>query len=121
VFVLEDDPGLRAVLVDLLADEGLDVSTCDSVASLREAVKACPKSIVLADFWGTSHLELSTTERSEIMDLGSQAPTILLSGRVWAESATPDEIEVVSILRKPATLEDVVAQVRRCLAIAAGD
>ena len=60
-------------------------------------------------------------ERSEIIDLGSQAPTILLSGRVWAESATPDEIEVVSILRKPATLEDVVAQVRRCLAIAAGD
>ena len=121
VFVLEDDPGFRAVLVELLADEGLEVSTCDSVASLREAMQTCSKAVVVADFWGTSHHELSAIERSQIADLGSQAPTILLSGRAWAEAATPEELEVASILRKPVTLDDVVAQVRRCLAMVAGD
>jgi DNA-binding NtrC family response regulator len=117
VFVLEDDPGFRDVLVEFLVGEGLDVSICDTYASLCEAVKASPTAIVVADFWGASHRELSPVERAEIADLGSRAPTILLSGRAWAVAANAAELNVACILPKPPTLDDLLAQVRRCLAL----
>jgi DNA-binding NtrC family response regulator len=119
VFVLEDDPEFRRVLVELLEGEGFDVSTCDSYASLEEVTRTFPRAIVLADFWGTSHVELSSAERDQIRDLGRDRPTILLTGRTWAATARPEELNLVGILFKPPLLDDVVDHVRRCLTLIA--
>jgi DNA-binding NtrC family response regulator len=115
VFVLEDDPGFRDVLVEFLVGENLEVATCDSYTSLLAAVQGTSQAIVVADFWGASHRELSRAERAEIRDLGRRAPTILLSGRAWAGSADADELNLVCVLPKPPSLDDVLEQVRRCL------
>jgi len=117
VFVLEDDPGFRDILVEFLVGENLDVSTCDSYTSLVAAVRVTSQAIVVADFWGKSHRELSPAERAEIRDLGRRAPTILLSGRAWAGSAVADELNLVCVLPKPPSLDDVLEQVRRCLSL----
>jgi DNA-binding NtrC family response regulator len=117
VFVFEDDPGLRDVLVEFLVGESLEVSTCHSYASLLEAVQAWSEAIVVADFWGASHRELSAAERAELRDLGSRAPTILLSGRAWAGSALAEELNLVCVLPKPPSLDDLLDQVRRCLSL----
>jgi DNA-binding NtrC family response regulator len=115
VLVLEDDPDFRRVLVEFLVDEGFDVSICDSYSALREAVRSPGPTIVLADFWGTSHARLSQRERDEILELGRDVPTILLTGRAWAVHASAAELKLVCILPKPARLEDISAQVLSCV------
>jgi hypothetical protein len=60
---------------------------------------------------------LSAAERAEVRDLGSRAPTILLSGRAWAGSALAEELNLVCVLPKPPSLDDLLDQVRRCLSL----
>lgn len=115
VLVLEDEVEFRRVLLELLADEGFEVSTCDSYASLRDAVRGYDSPIVLADFWGTSHTELSARERDEIREMGQQARTILLTGRAWAASTDATDLDVVCILCKPVALDEIIEQIRRCV------
>jgi two-component system, NtrC family, nitrogen regulation response regulator NtrX len=119
VLVLEDDGDLRRVLVDLLDGEGFEVSTRDSYSALRKALHDYAGSIILADFWGTSHSELSLRERDEVRDLGREAPAILLTGRAWVANAVADDLNVVCILPKPIELEQILEQIRRCLDLAA--
>ena len=115
VLLLEDDPDFSAVLVEFLEDEGFAVSSCDSYASLREALDAADRPIVIADFWGASHTELRPCERDQIREVGRLTPTVLLTGRVWADTACADELNLACILPKPVVLEELVAQVLRCI------
>jgi DNA-binding NtrC family response regulator len=117
VLVLEDHADFRGLLVELLGGEGFDVATCDSYASLCDAVRAFSNAVVVADFWGTSHTELSPAERAQIRDLGSHVPTILLTARAWAVAVNAEELNVACILSKPVSLEDVVSQVVRCVTL----
>ncbi|MBV9327998.1 MAG: hypothetical protein JO352_30145 [Chloroflexi bacterium] len=115
VLLLEDDAAFSAVLVELLAGEGFDVVACDTYRSLREALDAADRPIVIADFWGASHARLSPCERDQIRELGGFTPTVLLTGRAWAGAASADELNVACILPKPVDLDELIAQVLRCL------
>jgi DNA-binding NtrC family response regulator len=116
VLVLEDDIPFRHVLVELLEGEAFDVAICTTYASLREHVREDRSCIVLADFWGTSHVELSPSEQDEIRQLGQRVPTILLSGRAWATNTDAADLALVCILVKPVALDEILEQLRRCLA-----
>jgi len=116
--ILEDDPAFRTLLAELLTEEGLDHRVCHSYAELRAAAAEPGVHVVLADFWGTSHLEPTVVEREEIRDLGSRAPTILLTGRSWARHELAEDLGVVCVLPKPIDVEALVAQVRHCLELA---
>jgi ActR/RegA family two-component response regulator len=118
ILILEDDRDLRRVLVELLTGEGFEVSTCDSYSALLQAVDEYGAPIVLADFWGTSHTELSPRERDELRDLGRQAPTILLTGRAWIANVNANDLNVICILPKPIDLDDILEQIHRCLQVA---
>ena len=118
VLVLEDDPVFRGVLVELLAEEGFEAALCESYAALREAARAPATGVVLADFWGTSHARLTPCECEQIRELASRAPTILLTARAWAAAVDAEELGLVCILSKPPMLDELVAQVRRCLNLA---
>ena len=115
VLLLEDDAALSAVLAELLASEGFEVAACHSYTSLREALDPGDRTVVVADFWGTSHAELRACERDQIRELGGFAPTVLLTGRAWAGAVSADELNVACILPKPVLLDELVAQVVRCL------
>jgi DNA-binding NtrC family response regulator len=115
VLLLEDDAALSAVLVDFLAGEGFEVAACNSYSSLREVLDAADRPIVIADFWGASHAELSPCDRDQIRELGRFTPTVLVTGRAWADAARADELNVVCILPKPVALDELVAQVLRCV------
>jgi DNA-binding NtrC family response regulator len=118
VLLLEDDVVFRDVLLELLEAEALDVSICETYAALRDYVRTDHSVVVLADFWGSSHTELSPQERDEIRDLGEHAPTILLTGRAWATSSDIADLKLICLLPKPVSVDDVVDQIRRCLDVA---
>lgn len=115
VLLLEGDPALSDVLVEFLAGEGFEVAACHSHMSLCEVLSSADRPIVVADFWGNSHARLLASERDEIRQLGRCTPTVLVTGRAWADAVRADELDVACILRKPVALEDLAAQVLRCL------
>jgi DNA-binding NtrC family response regulator len=116
--ILEDDVEFRRVLVELLEGEAFDVSTCDSYAALLDSVREDSSLVVLADFWGTSHTDLSSDERNQIRDLARHAPTVLLTGRSWANNTDIADLGVIRIVVKPVLLEDIVEQIHRCMDVA---
>jgi len=116
--VLEDGAALQSVLVDVLRDEGVLHRVCESYGEPRAAIAKGGVVAVLADFWGTSHVELSAAERQEVRELAGLAPTILLTGRSWARAELAHELGLVCLLTKPLELEELIAQLRRCLEVA---
>jgi DNA-binding response OmpR family regulator len=115
VLLLEDDAPLSSVLIELFASEGLDVTACNTYASLRKVLQAGDPAIVVADFWGASQSTLRQCEADQIRELGRSVPTILLTGRAWAADVTAEELNVACVLAKPIVLDELVAQVRGCL------
>jgi len=114
VLIFEDDPAFRMVLVEFFAAEGFDVATCDSYAQLHQAVRSPERQIVLADFWGTSHAELSQAERDQVRDVARYAPMILLTGRSWAARVSARDLGVVCVVSKPLMLDALMAEVLGC-------
>jgi DNA-binding NtrC family response regulator len=113
VLILEDDAAVRDLLQDLIVDEGLAVTVCGSRNELQVAIELGTSDLALVDAWGSSHLELSNSERQELIEVADSLPTILFTARSWATKATADELHVLAIIPKPGDVYDVVRLVRQ--------
>lgn len=70
VLLFEDDPVLMSVLLDLLSDEDIDVTRCESLEEIRVAVGEYPGAVVVSDFWSeTRSVKVGEPERAEIQAL----------------------------------------------------
>jgi DNA-binding NtrC family response regulator len=117
IYLFEDDASLRSLLVEMLQDElGADVTACASMGELRERCTVARPDLIVADFWGSSHLLLEDRERSEITALASIAPLVLVSARNWAIGAEAAELGVAALLPKPLDIERFASVVQETLA-----
>src|SRR3954447_10568587 len=112
VFLVEDDPTLRELLSEAFADDGHEVVVLDDVEQVREHARE-RAGVAVVDGWGTSHVALAPCERQALRALAATVPTILLSGRAWAEHVDADELGVVAVLIKPADLGSLLDLVTR--------
>jgi DNA-binding response OmpR family regulator len=111
VLLLEDDPALRGLLHEALGAEDFEVVVCDSYAQIHAAAASSSGDLIVADFWGGGQRRLSTTDRQEILALGSLLPTILLTGRTWAAESTAEELGARALIRKPFDLDVLIAAI----------
>jgi DNA-binding NtrC family response regulator len=117
VYLFEDDPAVRALLVEVLELEvGAQVHICADLAELQTRCRSEPPDAVVADFWGTSHKELSESERAEIEALAQLAPLVLVSARGWMQQAEPQELGVAGLIHKPLELDEFVTVVQDAIA-----
>ena len=72
--------------------------------------------LIVADFWGTSHLTLDEAEREEIGALATHAPLVLVSARNWALSEQAADLGLVALLIKPLDIDGFVVAMRSALA-----
>jgi len=112
IVILEDDENIRRFLSFALMAEGYAVRQCASYDELLEACEHEPPDVVITDGWGVSTTHLDPTEREAIAELARRCPTILTTGRDWAQRVDPSELGLVAIFPKPYALEDVVAVLR---------
>lgn len=114
VLLIEDDPGLAEVLVDLIARNGRRV---DHVATAEDALKSFRRErlgLIIIDVVlpGMSGLELLRIIRSE-----SQVPVIMMSGKISPELRRQAmKLGAHEFLSKPFTPARVETCVRKALA-----
>lgn len=117
IYLFEDDADLRSLLVEMLHGE-LDaaIEACSSVAELRQRCDDQRPDLIIADFWGTSHLRLDDAERAEIAALAAAAPLILISRRNWAVGADAEDPGVAALVPKPMDIEQFASVIVEALA-----
>ncbi len=119
ILLLENDPSLRDLFRDVLAEHGHGVQVCSSPIHVRTLADEESGSVAVVDAWGASQQALSEEECREIRELARTVPTIMVTGRTWAETVRAEDLGLVAIVRKPLdvfALGDLVAQSHRDLA-----
>ena len=119
IYLLEDDTSLRELLAEVLRED-LDarLEVCATMAELQRHCATMTPDLIVADFWGTSHLTLDDAERSEITALAAIAPVVLVSARNWALDAQASDLGLVALLTKPLDIDRLIAVLRAALAAA---
>ncbi len=114
VLVVDDEPGIRGLLGDILGDEGFSVSTAASGEDALEALAAELFDVVLLDVWlpGMDGIEVLRQMRAG----GHRVPVVVISGHATTELAVRAIREgAADFIEKPLALERVLLTVRNTL------
>ena len=114
VLVVEDDPGMRQLVEDVLTDEGYRVRTAeDGQAALEEVARELP-GIILLDMRmpRMNGWEFAREFRARY---GRGAPIVVLTAAADARQRAVD-IEAEGFLGKPFNLDDLLRLVEQFLA-----
>lgn len=112
VLVLEHDESIRELLGVVLSDDGHHVRACHTPDDLVAAADLAPGSLALVDFWGGSHDYLADDERWQVARVARAVPTILITGRVWANERVAEQLGCRAFVPMPfdlAYLSEVVS------------
>jgi len=115
ILVVDDEPDIRELVQEILADEGFDVSTADNGTSAREARRARRPDLILLDIWmpdidGISLLK----EWSEGDHL--PCPVIVMSGHGTVETAVEaTRLGAYDFIEKPLSMNKLLLTVKRAL------
>jgi len=117
ILLVEDDPGLRDTLAEVLAERGYDVTcVCDGLAALAELGGHPPPSVILLDL-AMPVMDGWAFRREQRRDPRiAKIPTIVLSASLGLDSGAVDALGVAAMLSKPFDLDRLLAAVERARA-----
>lgn len=111
ILLVEDEPLVRDLLEAILTDDGHDVRVFVSYEQILRAACEDSDALVIADFWGLSHQDLDDDERQQVVAIARTVPTIVVTGRTWAQTITAEELGLVALLRKPFDIDEMATLV----------
>lgn len=115
ILVVDDEPDIRALLKDVLEDEGYRVALASNAAEGRSAAAASKPDLVLLDIWmpGEDGLALLRGWQS---DAGLPSPVVMMSGHGTIETAVEaTRLGAYDFIEKPITLAKLLITVERAL------
>jgi DNA-binding NtrC family response regulator len=86
ILVVEDDPAVARVLVDLLTDEGPTVLHAATLAAVRHPLQSACWDVCLADCLGGYSPQPHPTDLALLQELAVVAPVVLGSAQSWARA-----------------------------------
>ena len=105
VFLTEDNAPLRDLLCEALQDEGHQVFVLPDLESVAELASTLRHGLAIVDGCGNSFVELHAVDRSRISALAANVPTILITGRAWADDIDGDDLGLAALMKKPLELD----------------
>ena len=115
ILVVDDEPDIRALLKEILDDEGFEVSVAENAAQAREARRVRRPDLVLLDIWmpDTDGISL-LKEWSE--DNHLDVPVIMMSGHGTVETAVEaTRLGAYDFIEKPLSIAKLLITIQRGL------
>lgn len=115
ILVVDDEPDIRALLKEILEDEGYEVETAENGDQARRARRSRRPDLILLDIWmpdidGISLLKEWTHEEA------LTAPVIMMSGHGTVETAVEaTRLGAYDFIEKPLSLAKLLVTVQRAL------
>lgn len=114
VLVVDDEPGIRATLRDVLEDEGYDVVCAESGEECLKLTESDRFGCILLDVWLPGIDGLETLEKLRARD--EDAAVIMISGHGNIETAVnATKLGAFDFIEKPLSLEKTVLTVRNAI------
>ena len=113
VLVVDDDPGLRAVMSDLLTIEGYTVATADNGAAALEQVRRARPDLILLDLM-MPVMDGWTFARQCLADpVGQGVPIVVVSASRGTKAVLQDlaDTDVRAVIDKPFDVDELLALV----------
>ena len=117
VFIIEDDPVLRASLELLISPTGYDTHSFESAEKFLENLPQVEVGVVIADYLlgNMNGLEL----QARMNDMGLSYPVIIVTGHARTEvTVTAMKNGAIDFLEKPYSEADLLLSVRKAVAVA---
>ncbi len=115
VLVIDDEPDIRALLQEILEDEGYEVATAGSAAEASEALSESTPDLVLLDIWMPDTDGISLLKAWKISG-ELQFPVIMISGHGTVETAVEaTRLGAVDFIEKPVSLAKLLLTVEKAL------
>ncbi len=114
ILIVDDEPGIRELVGQILQDEGYEVQTAASGEDALEAVGRDVFDLILLDLWlpGIDGIEVL----KQLKASGVSTPVIVISGHASAEQAvTAIQAGAHDFLEKPLSYDRVLVSVRNTL------
>ena len=115
ILVVDDEPGILALVKDILEDEGYEVGVAEDAESAREARRNRRPDLILLDIWMPDSDGISLLrEWSE--GAAGDPPVIMMSGHGTIETAVEaTRLGAWDYLEKPLSMAKLLLAVRRAL------
>ncbi|MFO8154955.1 MAG: sigma-54 dependent transcriptional regulator [Thiohalospira sp.] len=115
ILVVDDEPDIRELIQEILADEGYAVVTAANGAEARERRRKQPPSLTLLDIW-MPDVDGITLLREWQAEEDEAEPVIMISGHATVESAVEaTRLGAWDFLEKPLSLAKLLLTVRHAL------
>jgi len=114
VLIVDDEPGIRESLTNVLEDEGYQVASVDSGEACLESLGTTRFDLVLLDIWLPGLDGIQTLEKIQAL---SDAPTvIMISGHGTIETAVRStKLGAFDFIEKPLSIEKTLLTMRHAL------
>jgi twitching motility two-component system response regulator PilH len=114
LLVVEDDPSIRAVLVEFLTLEGYDVFDAENPESARELLERQQVELIITDtyepVWNASLPWLGA-----IQEGAGAAKVVLLTAYAEAQTLDPAKHGLAAVWTKPMDMDDLLESVEELL------
>ena len=118
ILVVDDEPGILALLKDILEDEGYEVDVAVDAESARASRRNRRPDLILLDIWMPDSDGISLLREWSESSAG-EAPVIMMSGHGTVETAVEaTRLGAYDFIEKPLSTAKLLLAVRRALEVA---
>lgn len=115
IMVVDDEPDIRALVKDILEDEGYAVGVAQDGAGARGLLRERTPDLILLDIWMPDIDGISLLQ--EWVAAGLKAPVVMVSGHGTVESAVEaTRLGAFDFIEKPLSLGKLLQTVQKALA-----